>query len=99
MTNCSSDKYITTSKLTDLVEWQIPTFTDPHDFRIDVTANYLKNEFTFPWGDFNVSYSAVKPSNGLSTDCLFGISLRRKFSRRKVLLNLFTYFYSFSFMC
>ncbi|XP_076073441.1 P-selectin-like [Mytilus galloprovincialis] len=78
MTNCSSDKYITTSKLTDLVEWQIPTFTDPHDFRIDVTANYLNNEFTFPWGDFNVSYSAVKPSNGLSTDCLFGISLRPK---------------------
>ncbi|XP_052070060.1 fibropellin-3-like isoform X3 [Mytilus californianus] len=76
MTNCSSDKYITTSKLTDLVEWQIPSFTDPHNFPIDVTANYLSNEFTFPWGDFNVSYSAVKPSNGLRTNCLFGISLR-----------------------
>ncbi|CAC5361885.1 unnamed protein product [Mytilus coruscus] len=75
LTNCSSDKYITISKLTDLVEWQIPSFTDSHNFRIDVTANYLTNEFTFPWGDFNVSYSAVKPSNGLSTDCLFGVSL------------------------
>ncbi|XP_071132597.1 sushi, nidogen and EGF-like domain-containing protein 1 [Mytilus edulis] len=76
MKNCSNDIYITTAALENLVKWQIPLFTDPHNFAIKVTANYPSNEFTFPWGDFKVSYTAVKPTNGLSTNCLFNISLR-----------------------
>ncbi|CAC5361881.1 unnamed protein product [Mytilus coruscus] len=76
MTNCSSDKYITTSALINLVKWQIPSFADPHNFAIKVTANYPLNEFTFSWEDFKVSYTALKPTNGLSTNCLFSFSLR-----------------------
>ncbi|XP_076073433.1 E-selectin-like [Mytilus galloprovincialis] len=76
MENCSSDMYINTSRIENLVKWQIPTFTDPHSFGIKVTANYPSNEFTFPWGDFKVSYTATKPTNGFSTNCLFSIILR-----------------------
>ncbi|XP_071132601.1 uncharacterized protein [Mytilus edulis] len=76
MENCSSDKYINTSAIENLVKWQIPTFTDPHNFAIKVTTNYPSNEFTFPWGDFKVSYTAIKPTNGLSKNCLFSINLR-----------------------
>lgn len=79
MKNCSGDKYITTAAIEYLVKWQIPSFTDPHSFAIKVTSNYPSNEFTFPWGDFKVSYTAIKPTNGLSTNCLFSISLRRKY--------------------
>lgn len=79
MTNCSGDKSITTTALENLVKWQIPSFTDPHHNAVKVTSNYPSNEFIFPWGDFKVSYTAIKPTNGLSTNCLFSISLRRKY--------------------
>lgn len=92
MENCSSDMYINTSRIENLVKWQIPTFTDPHSFGIKVTANYPSNEFTFPWGDFKVSYTATKPTNGFSTNCLFSIILRRKY----VLSSLIN-FYDFLF--
>ncbi|CAG2206585.1 unnamed protein product [Mytilus edulis] len=78
MTNCSGDKNIKTAALENLVKWQIPSFIDPHNFAIKITSNYPSNEFTFPWGDFQISYTAMKPTNGLSTNCLFSISLRPK---------------------
>lgn len=79
MTNCSADKYITTAAIKNLVKWQIPSFTDPHNFAIKVTANYPSNEFKFPWGNFKISYTAIKPTNGLSVQCLFSVSLRREY--------------------
>ncbi|CAG2248856.1 unnamed protein product [Mytilus edulis] len=80
MMNCSVDKYITTEAIKNLVNWQIPSFTDPHNFAIKVTSNYPSNEFTFPWGDFKVSYTAIKPTNGFSTNCLFSIRLRQSYT-------------------
>lgn len=78
MSNCSSDQSFTTDSLTTRYDWQVPEFSDPHNFDVVVTSNYPSNVFTFPWGDFSVSYSAVKPSNGLDSQCLFEIKVRRK---------------------
>lgn len=78
MSNCSKDMHILTSDLTKSVKWTIPDFTDPHNTSLLITKNYVINNWTFPWGDYNISYSALKPMNGLVTECLFEIKIRRK---------------------
>ena len=78
MSNCSSDQSFTIDSLTTRYDWQVPEFSDPHNFDVVVTSNYPFNVFTFPWGGFSERYSAVKPSNGLDSECLFEIKVRRK---------------------
>lgn len=76
MSNCSNDMKILTSDLTKSVEWTIPDFTDPHNTSLSITENYVINNWTFPWGDYNISYSALKAVNGHVTECLFEIKIR-----------------------
>jgi len=52
-------------------------FTDPHGFNISVTSNYEESEYEFPWGEFVVQYHAVKPSNGMTTECSFTRAVKR----------------------
>ncbi|XP_061166332.1 sushi, nidogen and EGF-like domain-containing protein 1 [Saccostrea echinata] len=58
------------------VNWTAPVFSDPVGRDIRVTTNYPENNWNFPWGDFMVQYTALKPSNGLQTDCNFSIKTR-----------------------
>lgn len=77
MFNCSNDMKILTSDLTKSVQWTIPDFTDPHNTSLIIKENYVINKWTFPWGDYNISYSALKPVNGIVTECVFEIKIRR----------------------
>lgn len=78
MANCSSNIHRKTSDTTTDVQWDIPIFWDIHNFSVQVYTNYPKNTWTFPWGDFTVSYSATKPTNGMKTECSFLVQVRRK---------------------
>ena len=79
MQGCPADRNIVTSNLTSTQIWTKPNITDPHGKPVTITTNYQKSEFTFPWGEFTVQYSAVKPANGLRVECLFKISVKRKY--------------------
>lgn len=78
MFDCPANMTVFTSELTKTVEWSVPEFIDPNNESLKVFTNYPEAKWTFPWGDFNVSYSALKPSIGLRTECLFEIRVRRK---------------------
>ena len=78
MNGCPTDVDVLTSNLTSLQSWNEPIFTDPLGFYITVTTNYPTPTYEFPWGEFTVQYSAVKPSNGLRTECTFNITIKRK---------------------
>ena len=75
---CPGDRNILTSDLYSRQYWSEPSITDPHGKMVHVTKNYQKSVFEFPWGEFTVQYSAVKPSNGLRAECKFNISVKRK---------------------
>jgi len=77
MTGCPSDRLAYVTNLTRHEEWTVPTFSDPHGFNISVTSNYDESEYEFPWGKFVVQYYAVKPSNGMATECNFTIAVKR----------------------
>lgn len=79
MSGCPNDMDIETSSVTQEVSWNAPHFWDPHGNNVTVAHNYPKNRWTFPWGDFTVSFSALKPLNGLRIGCVFNIRIRRKF--------------------
>ncbi|XP_069125355.1 protein eyes shut-like [Argopecten irradians] len=81
MTDCPSNIKMNVSKPTVRVNWTIPTFTDPMKTTLKKTHNYPSNHWEFPWGDYTVQYSAVKPSNGLRTECVFNITVRRKYRK------------------
>ncbi|XP_076109331.1 sushi repeat-containing protein SRPX2-like [Mytilus galloprovincialis] len=76
VSNCSDNMKILTSDLTKSVVWTIPDFTDPHNTSLSITSNYIINHWTFPWGDYKISYSALKPVNGKVTECLFEIDIK-----------------------
>lgn len=78
--NCPSDKHITTSNMTHTLTWTEPKFSDPHGREVTVSKNYQNNTFDFPWGEFTVQYTAVKPFNGLTESCLFKVSVKRNYS-------------------
>lgn len=80
MFDCPDNMAVYTSELTKTMEWSVPEFIDPNNETLEVFANYPQAKWTFPWGDFNVSYSALKLSNGLRTECLFEIRVRRKYT-------------------
>ena len=79
MADCSNDLDIVSSDLITTVKWKKPAFSDLHNLKFEIASNYPENKWDFPWGDFNVSYYARKPSNGLSTECIFHIRVRRKY--------------------
>ncbi|XP_021345012.1 protein jagged-1-like, partial [Mizuhopecten yessoensis] len=76
MTDCPSNMKLFVTTPTVNVNWSIPVFTDPMGTYLKLTHNYPVNRWEFPWGDFTVQYSALKPSNGLNTECLFNITIR-----------------------
>ena len=67
------------SEAMTFLNWTAPTFTDPVGKPIEISTNYPQNSYTFPWGDFDVQYVALKPSNGMRTSCVFSLKIRRKF--------------------
>ena len=78
MTNCPHNIQMNATQRTLTVAWQEPDFTDPFDETIDIMSNYPMSEFNFNWGVYTVQYVATKPNNGLSTECVFNINVRRK---------------------
>ncbi|KAK3086698.1 hypothetical protein FSP39_022139 [Pinctada imbricata] len=74
--NCSKDKFVYSHLPITKISWPTPNFTDPLGNNVKVTSNYQQNEYDFPWGDFTVQYTALKPSNGLRTECTFNITVR-----------------------
>lgn len=75
---CPTNRYILTSDMTSKQTWSEPTITDPLGQEVQVTQNYQKSSFDFPWGEYTIQYSAVKPSNGLRAECTFNVSVKRK---------------------
>lgn len=75
---CPSDRHILTSDMTSKQTWSEPNITDPLGKDVRITKNYQKSSFEFPWGEYTIQYSAVKPSNGLTAECTFNISVKRK---------------------
>ena len=78
MTGCPVDRLVHVTELTRNVSWTAPGFSDPHGFNISVTSNYKESDYEFPWGEFVVQYSAVKPSNGMTAECNFTIAVKRR---------------------
>ncbi|XP_060063504.1 neurogenic locus notch homolog protein 1-like [Ylistrum balloti] len=76
MTDCPTNMNLFVSKPTVSINWSIPIFTDPMGTDLKVTNNYPINHWSFHWGDFTVQYSALKRTNGLSTECIFNITIR-----------------------
>ncbi|KAK3102486.1 hypothetical protein FSP39_011702, partial [Pinctada imbricata] len=74
--NCPTHIIRKTAEHTLWINWTAPLFYDPLGTDIDISTNYPSAEWTFYWGDFPVQYSALKPSNGLRTECTFNISVR-----------------------
>ncbi|KAL4218697.1 hypothetical protein ACF0H5_021285 [Mactra antiquata] len=74
--NCSSNISINATKRTVRFDWTSPSFYDPLGNHLDIVSNYPTPSFVFPWGDFTAQYVATKPSNGLSAECAFNISVR-----------------------
>jgi len=77
ITGCPTDRLIHVTDLSRYEEWTAPEFSDPHGFNISVSSNYEESEYEFPWGEFVVQYHAVKPSNGMATECSFTIAVKR----------------------
>ncbi|XP_048776989.2 sushi, von Willebrand factor type A, EGF and pentraxin domain-containing protein 1-like isoform X2 [Ostrea edulis] len=76
MTGCQNSETILTTQPEAFASWNIPSFQDPMGRQLIVSSNYPTNSTSFPWGDFTVQYSALKPSNGLRTECNFTLSIR-----------------------
>ena len=77
MHECPANVDVLTSNQTSSQSWTEPMFTDPHGFDVLVTTNYPTPTYEFPWGEFAVQYTAVKPSNGLRRECVFNITIKR----------------------
>ncbi|XP_060571634.1 sushi, von Willebrand factor type A, EGF and pentraxin domain-containing protein 1-like [Ruditapes philippinarum] len=73
---CPEDRMIITENMTSLQTWDEPVFEDPHGTSVHVTNNYPTNSHEFPWGEFYIHFTAVKPSNGFRTECKFKISVK-----------------------
>lgn len=78
MSGCSADVDINTKDQYVHYNWSTPTFTDPMGTELNVVSNYWSPEYKFPWGDHTVQYVATKISNGLQTECIFKVKVRRK---------------------
>ena len=78
MFGCPSDISLNATDTTKYGEWQEPTFNDSFGNDIAITKNYQSPQYDFPWGNFTVQYTATKPHNGLSTECVFTVKVRRK---------------------
>lgn len=78
VTGCPNNIEAFVSNMTSFQTWTEPTFYDPHGSDVVVSMNYPESRSEFPWGVFSVQYSAVKPSNGLSSECTFNVSVKRK---------------------
>ncbi|KAH3713150.1 sushi, von Willebrand factor type A, EGF and pentraxin domain-containing protein 1-like [Dreissena polymorpha] len=72
---CPENRTTFVSTMTSNQTWMEPDFHDPHGFEVVVTKNYPVNSFEFPWGVHIIQYFAVKPSNGLSVECTFEMSI------------------------
>ncbi|KAJ8304766.1 hypothetical protein KUTeg_018349 [Tegillarca granosa] len=73
---CSSNMTIFTANRIVDVNWTVPSFSDPMGNKIKITSNYPSNKWSFPWGNFDVQYNALKPSNGYRKECIFSIKVR-----------------------
>ncbi|XP_019616673.1 PREDICTED: neurogenic locus notch homolog protein 1-like [Branchiostoma belcheri] len=70
---CPRDQDVTALNNTETVSWQTPIFSDFRNETVHVSSNYAGNKGTFPWGQYDVQYTATKPFNGLRSSCEFTI--------------------------
>ncbi|WAQ94731.1 SNED1-like protein [Mya arenaria] len=73
--HCPTNKAILVTTMTTNQTWTEPVFTDPHGFGIEISKNYQNSSFEFPWGKFAIQYIATKPSNGMTKECTFWITV------------------------
>ncbi|KAH3713149.1 neurogenic locus notch homolog protein 3-like [Dreissena polymorpha] len=76
VTGCPKHKTTNVTSMTSNQTWTEPVFKDPHGFNVTVSKNYPLSSYEFPWGVHTVQYTAVKPSNGLSAECTFVITVK-----------------------
>ena len=79
--NCSESILINTDQRRVRVEWPLPSFSDPHgESEVRMTSqNYGEPQSTFEWGTYTVQYAAAKTRNALTNECVFTVSVLRKF--------------------
>ena len=87
-TGCPKDIFMNIANPTVDVNWTVPSFHDPMNTELRISSNYPTNHWTFHWGDFIVQYVATKLLNGLRSECLFNIKIRRKCAFSFIILNL-----------
>ncbi|XP_056008437.1 sushi, von Willebrand factor type A, EGF and pentraxin domain-containing protein 1-like [Ostrea edulis] len=76
MSGCHENMTVYSAEPITFINWTEPTFHDPVGKHVMVSTNYPQNSWKFPWGDFIVQYEALKPSNGLRTNCVFDLKVR-----------------------
>ncbi|WAQ94478.1 SRPX2-like protein [Mya arenaria] len=74
--HCPTNKVILVTTMTTNQTWAEPIFTDPHGFGIEISKNYQNSSFEFPWGEFAIQYTAIKPSYGMREECTFWIKVK-----------------------
>lgn len=82
-TNCPQNITRVITSPTVVTNWTEPSFHDPMNTHLAISMNYPQNYWEFHWGDYTVQYVATKTRNGLISECIFNIRIRRK-------LNWFT---------
>ncbi|XP_062584658.1 sushi, von Willebrand factor type A, EGF and pentraxin domain-containing protein 1-like [Saccostrea cucullata] len=74
--NCSSNIRSTSSSRFVNITWPAPTLYDPFSHKVVVSTNYPHHGSIFSWGDYTARYTALKPFNGLRSNCTFNITVR-----------------------
>ena len=97
--HCLDDIRRTSSERFVNITWKAPDFYDRFGHNVHTSSNYPKHGSSFFWGDYTVEYNALKPFNGLWSNCTFNITVRRKltFSAYEVICSMFL-FLSFWFI-
>ncbi|XP_078325468.1 transmembrane cell adhesion receptor mua-3-like isoform X3 [Crassostrea virginica] len=73
---CPGNKRMTSSERFVNITWKAPEFYDRFGHNVLTSSNYPRHGSSFFWGDYTVRYNALKPFNGLRTNCTFNIAVR-----------------------
>ncbi|XP_069121727.1 fibropellin-3-like isoform X2 [Argopecten irradians] len=76
ISGCVSNIAVNATTPLQFVNWTAPSFSDPMGNEIQVSSNYPTPEYEFPWGDFVIQYTAVKPSNAMTAECTVHVEVR-----------------------
>lgn len=90
--HCPDDIRRTSSERFVNITWKAPDFYDRFGHNVLISSNYPRHGSSFFWGHYTVEYSALKPFNGLRTNCTFNITVRRKLYIQCLRGNMFHVF-------